>query len=208
MLIGLTGGIAAGKSSVAAIFGDLGALLLDSDKIAHTVLHDMWEMTTGGRLVRLLDVSMPELSDENGNLDRRKLSCLVFADTERRKRLEEEIHPLVATASLRMIDLARKTLPSRHIVYESALLVEVGRHKEMDRLLVVFADDRTRIQRLMARNSLSLEEAKARLAAQMPQLEKVRLADFVIDNSNSLDETSQQVAKVWEALNAGQEEDS
>lgn len=206
MLIGLTGGIAAGKSSVASMLGDLGAILMDSDKIAHTVLHDMWEMTTGGRLVRLLDVSMPELSDESGHLDRRKLSRLVFADSARRKRLEEEIHPLVAAASWKMIDLAKRTLPSRHIVYESALLIEVGRHHGMDRLLVVFADDRTRIERLMARSALSEDEAKVRLAAQMSQLEKVRLADFVIDNSGSMDETRKQVVKTWEIINADPEE--
>jgi dephospho-CoA kinase len=152
-------------------------------------------------------VHVPELSDANGNLDRRKLSAFVFADAARRARLEEEIHPLVAAASQKMIDLAMRLVPSRHVVYESALLVEVGRHREMDRLLVVFADDdRTRIARLMARSSLTEVEAKARLAAQMPQLEKVRLADFVVDNSGTPDETRAQVAKFWEALNAEAEE--
>jgi dephospho-CoA kinase len=202
LLIGLTGGIAAGKSSVAAMFGELGALLLDSDKIAHTVLQDMWEATKGGRLISLLGVSMPELSDAKGYLDRAKLGRLVFADAERRKALERELHPLVAAASWRIIDLWRAALPSRRIVYESALLVEVGRHREMDRLVVVFADDRTRIKRLMARNSMSEDEARMRLAAQISQLEKVRLADFVIDNSGSPEKTKEQVVGIWRTLNA------
>jgi dephospho-CoA kinase len=205
LLIGLTGGIAAGKSSVAAMFGELGALLMDSDKVAHTVLHDLWEATSGKRLVQLLGVSMPELCDINGNLDRRKLSALVFADKGRRERLEREIHPLVAAGSHKMIALARKLMPERHIVYESALLVEVGRHREMDRLVVVFADDRTRIKRLMARSGLTEAEAMVRLAAQIPQLEKVRLADFVIDNSGTPEETGAQVARIWEILNAEME---
>jgi len=201
LVVGLTGGIATGKSSVATMFEKLGSNLIDSDKLSHAELFCFWEKTKGSELSNLIGVPKSEISDSVGRLDHKKLARIVFGDTERRKRLEEKIHPMVASDSRELIDLMRRLDPSRHIVYESALLVETGRYNEMDRLVVVFTDDQIRIERLMRRNSLTKEEALARITAQMSQEEKVKLADFVIDNSKSLSETEYQVAKVWEALN-------
>lgn len=201
LLIGLTGGIAAGKSSVAAMFGDLGAALLDSDQIAHQVMREMWEPTMDCRLSMLIGVPPDEFSDTEGHIDRRRLGRIVFADPWRRMALEDVLHPLVAIRSQRLVAELRKASEVRHIVYESALLVEVGRHKWPDCLVVVSTDDRVRIARLMMRNGMPEIEAKTRLAAQIPQSEKIALADFVIDNSGTPEETRAQVAKVWEALN-------
>lgn len=201
LLVGLTGGIAAGKSSVAALFGEFGAALLDSDKIAWEAMRDWWEPTTDGRLARILRIPAEEFS-AGGILDRRRIGRILFADPIRRGNVERVIHPLVAGRSRMLVDELRKTRPDTHVVYESALLVEAGRHKWPDRLVVVVADDAVRMGRLMARNSLMEAEAMARLAAQIPQSEKAALADFVIDNSGTPEETRTQAAKVWEALNA------
>lgn len=201
LLIGLTGGIAAGKSSVAAMFRDLGANLLDSDGIAHAVLSDLWEPTTDGRLAGLLQVPISEFSAD-GIIDRRRLGRILFADQIKRRNIEHIMHPLVAQKSEELVGVLRRTWPDTNIVYESALLVEAGRHEWPDLLVVVVADDRTRIARLMARNSLTEAEALARLAAQVAQEEKAKLADFVIDNSGTPEETRAQVAKVWENINA------
>lgn len=201
LLIGLTGGIAAGKSSVAAMFGELGASLLDADKIAHQVMRDMWEPTTDGRLAALINMPEGEFSTD-GIIDRKKLGRILFADPDRRHDVEDVLYPLISVRSMRMVDELWRRPGTQHVVYEAALLVEAGRHKWPDKLVVVRAEDRVRIARLMARNSLSEDEARLRLAAQLPQEKKVALADFVIDNSGSREETKAQVATVWERLNA------
>ena len=201
LLIGLTGGIAAGKSSVAEMFRDLGANLLDADKIAQEALRDWWEPTTDGRLAHILRMSAEEFS-AGGVIDRRKLGKILFSNPILRRDVERVLHPLVAGRSQMLVDELRREQPNAHIIYESALLVEVDRHKWPDRLAVVVADDAVRIKRLMARNPLTEAEAMERFAAQLPQERKIELADFVIDNSGTPDETRAQVARIWENINA------
>jgi dephospho-CoA kinase len=193
-LIGLTGGIAAGKSTVARIFAELGAPVIDADALSR-------EVTAPGTAAfqRIVESFGDGVLDPDGRIDRRALGRLVFSDEEARRRLEDITHPaIIAAARDRVAALGRQG--HRVVLYEAALLVEAGRHRDMDRLVVVAADDEQRVSRLMRRSGLTREEAAARLAAQLPQERKVELADHVIDNSGSLEQTRARVEEVWSSL--------
>lgn len=201
-IIGITGGIASGKSSISKMFvEDFKLICLDSDMMAKEALQELWEPTRGEKVSKVLGVSVDEISDAEGNLDRKKIGNLIFSDSERRKSLEKELHPLVVKASEKMFDVFRMSENIKYVLYESALLVETGRYKDVDVLITVFCDDEIRIKRLMLRNSISREEAQVRINAQLSQLEKVKLSDFVIDNSKTLESSKEQVIKIWKEIN-------
>jgi dephospho-CoA kinase len=191
LLVGLTGGIASGKSTVARIFGELGAALIDADEVAREVVDGDPVVLEG--IVRAFGTSV---LDPSGRLDRRALGAIVFADPEARRRLEALTHPAIVARS---DALARGHLEvgRRVVVYEAALLVETRRHLAMDLLVVVVAEEAVRLERLIARNQLSKEEALSRIASQMPQAQKAEAADFVVDNSGPLEETRRRVEEVW-----------
>lgn len=190
-VVGLTGGIAAGKSAVARMLAEEGAPVIDADQLAR-------EVTSPGSAV-LLELAAsfgPAILTPEGALDRSALGGIVFTDGEARRRLEAITHPAIQAEARRRFDaLARSG--QRVVVYEAALLCETGRHRELDLLLVVIADEPRRVERLMARSSLSRAEAEARLKSQMPQAEKAALADYLIDNSGTLEQTREQVEQVW-----------
>jgi dephospho-CoA kinase len=193
-LVGLTGGIAAGKSTVAALFSRLGAARIDADVLAH-------EVTAAGTdvLHRLVQGFGDEILDSSGALDRARLGAIVFADVEARRRLEAITHPaIVAAARARVEELHRAG--HRLVVYEAALLIESERHREMDLLVVVVADDVVRVERLMERSQLDREAAEQRLVAQLPQGAKAAVADFVIDNSGPWQQTRARVQEVWRRI--------
>lgn len=209
LVVGLTGGIAAGKSLVCRMFGDLGAALLDADQIYRDLLHG-----DEGLMARIAEAVGPEVlrTRPDGEsppgpgiagltLDRKALGRRVFADPEARRRLEAVTHPAIAEAARQRIEaLRRSPSPPRVLCYEAALLVETGRYRELDRLVVVVADDALRLARLQARDHLDLDEARRRLAAQLPQDQKAALAHYVIDNSGPPDHTRRQVERVYAAL--------
>lgn len=200
-IIGITGGIASGKSSISKMFvEDFQLICLDSDMMAKEALQELWELTRGEKVSKVLGVNIDEISDIKGNLDRNKIGHLIFSDQERRKSLEKELHPLVIKTSEKMFDIFRMNNNVKYVLYESALLVETGRYKNVDVLITVFCDDETRIKRLMLRNSLSKEEAQARINAQLSQLEKIKVSDFVIDNSKTLECSKEQVIKIWKEI--------
>ncbi len=192
--VGLTGGIAAGKSTVAGIFRELGWDLVDADEVARKVV------SRGEKpLKALVDVFGDGILDASGNLDRPRLGRRVFNDARSRARLEAILHPaIVAESARRFAALAEVGAPV--VLYEAALLVETGRHKEMDALIVVVAEESLRIARLCARDGISDQEARRRLQAQGPQDSKAALADHLIDNSKSLADTREQVEEVWRVL--------
>jgi dephospho-CoA kinase len=193
-LIGLTGGIAAGKTTVARMFVELGAPLVDADLLARQV-------TAPGTdtLRQVVEAFGQEVLSDDGELDRRALGRVVFGDEAARRRLEQITHPaIIRAARARVTALGRQG--HRHVIYEAALLVETGRHEEMDRLVVVVADDELRVERLIDRDRLSREEARARLEAQLPQEQKAALADYVIDNSGPVEQSRAQVEDVWRRL--------
>lgn len=181
-VIGLTGNIATGKSTVAEMFQKLGCAVLDADQVARDVMKDE-------PVLQMIRKLFGDEVFDGETLDRKKLGDIVFADPVLRKQLESLTHPAItANASL---EFRRLSQDHDIIIYEAALLVEIDRYRDMDLLIVVRTDDDIRLERLMKRSSLSREETSVRLDSQMSQDIKVKVADYVIDNSGSLEETEE-----------------
>jgi dephospho-CoA kinase len=192
--VGLTGGIASGKSTVASMLRDLDCPLLEADPLGHELL----EQGQPAYNEIVLEFGK-EILAPGGKVDRAKLGAIVFADAQKRARLNQILHP-------RILDVARNWFAALDrpggpelAVLEAALIVEAGYHKELDRLIVCWCRPEQQLERLRERG-LSLEDANRRIAAQMPVDEKRRMADEVIDCSGTVEDTALQVAKVYEKL--------
>ena len=195
-IVGLTGGIGSGKSSVARIFASEGVPVVDADQVAREVV----EPGTEG-LAEVVKAFGADILDEGGRLDRAALGARVFSDPAARARLEEILHPRIALASMaRFAELARAG--HSYAIYEAALLVENGSHRMMSALVVVTASEATQIARVRARDGLDEDAARARIAAQLPLADKVKVADYVIENEGSLEETRARTLEVHRALEA------
>jgi dephospho-CoA kinase len=194
MVLGLTGGIACGKSTVGNMFRARGAAVVSADQLARDVVRP-----GAGILEKLVERFGAEILTAQGRLDRSALGGLVFADAAAREDLNRIVHPAIAAlANERLAALRRQNLPL--IVYEAPLLFEAGAEDRVDQVLVVRIDPATQLRRLMERDGLTEEDARARIDAQMPQEEKLARADFVVDNSSSLAATERQVASIFAAL--------
>jgi dephospho-CoA kinase len=193
--VGLTGGIAVGKSTVVATLAEAGAVCYDADRIARSVV----EPGAAG-LEAVAAEFGPGVLASDGSLDRKALGAIVFADAERRRRLEAILHPLIIAEQDRLVEEAIARDPKAIVVVDAALMIESGGYKRFDTLVVVFCEPEIQLARLMARDNLSREEAGRRVAAQMAQSEKLRYADFTIDTSGSLDETRRRTLEVWREL--------
>lgn len=193
--VGLTGSIAVGKSFVVSVFADLGSITFDADKIAHRV------MEPGGAAYEdTVREFGREILAEDGSIDRVKLGAIVFADAERRKRLNEIVHPRVIEEQNRLLGEVEANDPHAIVIIDAALMIESGGYRRFDKLIVVFCDREKQIERLMRRNQLTREDAERRIAAQMSSDEKRRYADYEIDTSGTFDQTRQRVAEVFAEL--------
>jgi len=191
--LGLSGGIGSGKSTVAKILSELGAVVIDADAIAKEVLEPG---QLGYKNVML--AFGESLLDASGNIDRKKLANLVFQDAEKLLKLESIVHPAVIA---RVSDI-RESLPETSIVvYDTPLLVEKQLQDQFDKVLIVSADEDIRKERLVQRG-LDLADIEARMANQATDIQRSAIADFVIINNGSTKELREQVAKVWEQLSA------
>ncbi len=199
VLVGLTGGIATGKSSVAAIFRELGAEVIDADEEAHGVLSE--DLRVREAVIREFG---PEVARPNGSIDRESLGRLVFPSTGRRRLLERIVHPVVEERVRARIDQAARE-EKRVIVLDVPLLFEAGWDRWMDKRVVVTCPAGTQRRRLMERGRLSRDEAEQRISAQWPLEKKVALADYVIDNGGTLEETRAQVLKLWGEITGDKE---
>ena len=195
LLVGLTGGIATGKSTVDAVLRGLGAVIIDADVLAREVVEP-----GEPALAEIAAEFGPTVLGPGGRLDRKALGAIVFADPARRRTLEAMTHPRMRERLLRRID----ELTAEHfrglVFYDAAVLIESGSHLMMDRLVVVIADEATQIARLMARDGIGGDEALRKIRSQMPLAEKAKLADYVIDNSGDRATTEAEVRRVFEAL--------
>jgi dephospho-CoA kinase len=176
--VGLTGGIASGKSTVARIFLELGANVLDADRIARDIVPP-----GSPALARIVRAFGKEMLRPDGTLDRAALGAVVFADAGKRRVLEGILHPLILDEIDRRIDELERGDPQGVVIVEATLIFELGRQAEFDTLVVVWADEEQQRRRLIERDKLSSEEAGRRLDAQLPLAEKRSRAQFVIDNS-------------------------
>jgi dephospho-CoA kinase len=193
--VGLTGGIASGKSAVSRQLAALGCRLVDADVLAREVVapgEPAWRTIVEefGR-----DVVGPD-----GQLDRKRLGALVFADPARRKVLEAITHPAIMARRQVIFDAWAAEGFDGLVVLDIPLLVEVGAAAHMDRVVLVYADREVQMERLMRRDGFDRAEAERRVASQMPLVEKVRHAHFVVDNSGAPEETAAQVRAVHAAL--------
>jgi dephospho-CoA kinase len=185
--LGLTGGIASGKSAVAAMLRDLGFPVLDADSIAHHLMesgqpaHD-----------EILREFGPDVANSSGRIDRPKLAAVAFADPDKLARLNAILHPRVEQAMLLQFDAWERSGFRDAAFVEAALLVEAGFTKYLDGLVVTFCTPAQQLERLLARG-MSEVEARRRIAAQLPINEKLRHATYTIDCSSSLDDTRCQV---------------
>lgn len=192
--VGLTGGIACGKSLVASFFAARGVPVVNDDDAARDAVAKGTEGLAA--VVREFgeDVLLPD-----GTLDRPKLGRIVFADDSLRRKLMAITFPYIGRL-LQERFAAAEASGAPMMVYESALLIENGGHDAWRPLVVVRVDEPQQLARLCARNGLTHDEAVARIASQMPVARKAELADFVIDNSGTPEETERQFARVWEEL--------
>jgi dephospho-CoA kinase len=194
MILGLTGGIASGKSSVADMFVECGAILVSADLLAREVVNP-----GSPTLVKLVEVFGEEILTQAGSLNRQALAQRIFADPGARRRLESITHPAIAhLAECRLAAL--KAAPHDLIVYEAPLLFEAGAEGRVDLALVVVVDPAIQLARLQQRDRLSAAEAQQRIASQWPQADKVQRADFVIDNSGPLAQTRSMVDALYHYL--------
>ncbi len=196
MVVGLTGGIATGKSTVAAMFAARGAAVVDADRIAHALQEP-------GQICyrQLVDAFGDGVLDERGRIDRRRLGARVFADVSARQRLETIMHPAIREACENEIRAA-EAAGRRICIVEAALILEVGRRDRFHRIVVVAAQEDIQVERLVQSRGLTWCEARQRLSSQWTTAVKAGLADFVIDNSGDLATTEEQVSRVYAALNA------
>jgi dephospho-CoA kinase len=193
--VGLTGGIASGKSTVARMLAGKGALLIDFDELAHAVQApegDVWR-----EIVRHFG---PDVLCGEGKIDRCKLGKCVFADRKKLDLLNSIVHPAVFEKWRRRMDEIRKTQPEAIVLSDIPLLIEAGLKPMVDLVLLVYLSPEEQIARLMARDGFSREEAARRLASQMPIGEKLAYADIVIRNDGLPEETGKAAAEVWEEL--------
>ena len=190
--VALTGGIASGKSLVAAELARLGAVVIDADVLAREVV----EPGTPG-LAAVVERFGPEGLDGD-RLDRTRLGTLVFADAAARRDLERIIHPAVRA---RAAELERAAPPDAVVVHVIPLLVETGQQDDFDRVVVVDADPDTQLARLSSRDGMSEEAARARLAAQASGEERRMAADIVLSNQGSVSDLHAQIGRLWAELN-------
>ena len=193
--IGLTGGIASGKSTVAAMFVELGARSIDTDLIARQVV------APGGPVLQsIVNAFGPEVLDANGGLDRPRLRERIFKDREARKKLNAIVHPAVAAGVQAEFARIEQEDPKAVALVDVPLLFETNTEKRYETIVVVYVPPQMQVQRLMARDGVSQEAAEQSLKAQMPLEEKRKKAQFVVDNSGTLQETRKQVRAVWQTL--------
>jgi dephospho-CoA kinase len=193
-IVGLTGGIGSGKSVVSGMFARLGAEVIGADQLAREVVNPgqaAWK--------EIVAHFGKEVLNADQSLNRERLASIVFSDAEARRALEEITHPRIrALFDERVRELQSKGC--RVIIYDVPLFFESHLDREIRPVVVVYAEESVRLERVKARDGLSDEEILSRTKSQMPLEEKKGLADYVIDNSGTLEETKSQVTRVWQEL--------
>ncbi len=196
-LIGLTGGIASGKTTVRKMFERMGAYTLDADELSHKALHqeDVYQ--------KLLKHFGNVILNESGEIDRKKLGQIVINNRQELRFLESVVHPKVAEMREALIENVRKKDRDAVIVYDVPLLYEKKMENMFDVVIVVYIDRETQIKRIMERDEISEEEAEKRLKLQMDIEEKKKRAQIVIDNRGTKDDTFKQVKNIWSKIKGG-----
>ena len=196
LLVGLTGGIGTGKSTVSTLLRQLGCEIIDADVLARDVV--------GPGQPALATIAAefgPDVVTADGMLDRKRLGTIVFANPERRRRLEAITHPAIRERfQARLTELAEKGFVGI-VIYDAPVILEAGNYQSyIERLIVVVTDEATQLARVRGRDGTDEAENRRKIASQMPLAEKAKLADYVIDNSGDREATAAQVRRVFAAL--------
>jgi dephospho-CoA kinase len=198
MRICLTGGIASGKSTVARMFAELGAIILDADQAAREVVRvgsPCWQ--------RLKDFLGDAYFSADGELDRRKLRLRIVADEASRARVNLILHPAIMAAMEQQFHRWRRLHPHQPIIFDVPLVFEARMARDFDTIILAYVPAKVQIERLMARDGISRQEAEQSLAMQLPIEQKKRRAHIVVDNTGDLENTRQQVMSIWQELSSG-----
>lgn len=193
-IVGLTGSIASGKSTVAEMFRELGAYLIDWDVLAREVVEPHMKAWNG-----IVDYFGKDVLNDDLTLDREKLGEIVFDNAEKLEKLNEIVHPAVFEEDEERVQEIKKLDPKAIVIKDIPLLIEIGYQKFVDKVVVVYTSEENQFKRMLVRG-FGPEEARKRIKAQMPLEEKVKSADFVIQNDGSLEETREQVQRIFAEL--------
>jgi dephospho-CoA kinase len=195
LLVGLTGGIATGKSTVDTVLRELGAVIIDADVLAREVVEP-----GEPALAEIAAAFGAGVIDAEGRLDRKALGAVVFADPTRRRELEAMTHPRIRERFLAKLEALTAEGFRGIVVFDAPVMIESGSYRNMDKLVVVIAEEAIQVARLMARDAIDRDEALRKIRSQLPLAEKAKLADYVIDNSGDPAATAEQTRRVYEAL--------
>ena len=195
LYLGLTGNIAGGKSTVAEMFEKLGCYTIDADELSREVM-----AKGGGAYDAVVSEFGAQILDNSGEIDRKGLKAIVFADDAKRKTLEQIVHPAIFDAEKKKIGQIKGRDNDAIILTQAALSVETGSYKRFQALIVVYTDEQTQLERLLHRDGIDEATAKRIMQSQMPIDEKVKYADYVVDNSGKIDDTRKDVERVFEKL--------
>ncbi len=193
-IIGITGGIASGKSTVVSFLRDLGATIIDADEISRSLTAN-----DGPAVASVLHTFGQEFASAPGVLDRRKLGELIFTDASARQKLNSILHPLILEEMQRKIDAYKAHPTTSPLFLDIPLLFEAGLESLCDQIWLVYVDQDTQFKRLIARDLLTNEQALKRINAQMPMEQKCLKSNHVVDNGGSIEETQKQIQQLWES---------
>jgi len=193
--VGLTGSIAVGKSFVTSVFAELGCHVLDADQTAREVV------APGAAGLKAVAAAFGEdVLAPDGTLDRERMASIVFADEAQRQRLNHILHPFIIARQDEILREWENEDPDGIGIVDAALMIESGGYKRFDKLIVVHCRPEVQLERLMLRNKLTLAEAQRRIASQMPQEEKQKYADYLIDTSDGFESTRKRTVEVYNEL--------
>lgn len=195
LLAGLTGGMGSGKTTIGQMFRDLGAHVIDADKISRALMEPgkpAWQ--------EIVDMLGKSVLRDDQTLDRGKIADIVFNDAKKKEELEAILHPRVMEEEQRLFDDIRNGDPSALVIIDAALLIESGNHRKVQKVIVIASDEETRIQRIMAKKTFTREDAERRLRQQMPLKDKIKYADYVLHNDSGFPELKEKVEALFHQL--------
>jgi dephospho-CoA kinase len=195
LVVGLTGGVASGKTTVSQILQQEGAYLIDADQIARELVQP--HTPTWSELIRAFG---KEILEKDESINRKALAARVFSNPQKKRLIEEILHPQIDKEIDRRTEEIRKKDPEAVVVVDAALLVETGTYRRMDKLIVVTATETQQIERLGKRTGAAQKEAQGRISSQRALEEKVKVADFIIRNEGTLEETSMRAKEIFQEL--------
>lgn len=193
--VGLTGGYATGKSFVAEAFGRLGCHVIFADKLGHEVL-----LPDGEAYALVVELFGKRILNQDGVINRKELAGIVFQSPELLEQLTAIVHPAVFRLEEQLLSEFEASDPDGISIVEAAILIETGRYKLFDRLVVVVCEHETQVARAMKRDAVTREEALTRIARQLPAETRLKYADFVVDTSRSKEETAARVLQIYHEL--------